>query len=270
MKILKLQQNSEEWTEFRLDKIGGSKPKDLVPISMPTRPTLVEYLSSNNIDYTKPAPTKADPDKRTDMNIGEMYDLLSDEQRGDLNAQRAKKDEFYKLVAGQVARPITPNDYEDRLNGEHFSMRARGHILEPEAIKAFEKLYGKKVDHGDVVWQDDKNPNIYVSPDGSIADKNGNYIEAVEVKCPDTHKIIRAIDENEYPQEFRFQVAQYFLVNEHLQKLYFVLYTDVMPARPVTVFEVVREDVEQDVKELRAFEESIIAQANKLALELSF
>ena len=31
-------------------------------------------------------------------------------------------------------------------NGEPFTMMARGHILEPEAIEAFEKKTGKKVD----------------------------------------------------------------------------------------------------------------------------
>lgn len=271
MRVLKLEQNSPEWEYFRLDKIGGSKPKDLIPLSDPTKPTLTWYLSTKSIDYTKPTPTKTDPNKRSEMNIGEMVALLTPEQRGELNAKRAKKDEFYKLVAARVARPITPNDYEDRIaEGARFSMSLRGHLLEPEAIAVFEELSGKKVDHGDVVWQDEDNPNIYVSPDGSIANKDGKYTEAVEVKCLDTHKIIRAIHENEYPQEYRFQVAQYFMVNPDLEKLYFVMYTDVMPARPITVFEVTRSEVKDVIVELRAFEESIIAQADKLADELSF
>lgn len=271
MKVLQLEQNSPEWEEFRLDKIGGSKPKDLVPLSTPTKPTLVSYLDRKGIDYTKATPTKSDPFKRSQMTIDEMYGQLGAKERGEINAERAKKDEFYKLVAARVARPITPNDYEDRLpDGVHFSMMARGHILEPEAIALFEGLTGKKVDRGDVVWQDDKNPSIYVSPDGSIKDSSGNYVEALEVKCPDTHKIIRAIHENQYPQEYKYQVVQYFLVNEHLQKLYFLLYTDVMPARPLIVFEITRSEVEEDIVELRTFEELIIKQADALAAELSF
>lgn len=225
-------QNEEAWFEFRKGKSSGSRGQKLMP---------------------SPRMTKAMSD-------------LEPEELGRYKASLPKKDEFYRLVAEEVARPITPNDYEDRLNGQKYSMMARGHILEPEAIKAFEAHTGLKTLERSVVWQRDGCERSILSPDAEIESDT----EAVEVKCPDSHVIIRAWDEQEYPSEYKWQVVKYFVTNEKLQKLHFVLYTDVMPSLPILIFEIKREDILKEIIEYTAFEDSILRQASELVERLSF
>lgn len=232
MKVIEISQNSEEWLEFRLGKSSGSRAGKLIP---------------------SPRMTKA-------------LEALTPEELGEYKADLEKKDEFYKLVAERVARPITPNDYVDRLEGQKFSMMARGHILEPEALMAFEAQTGLKTIKRSVVWQSDDDPNSIISPDAEIEGKN----EAVEVKCPDSHVIIRAWHEGQYPKEYKWQVVKYFSTNENLEKLHFVLYTDVMPALPILIFEIDREDVFGEIAEYIAFEQSILEQVNDMVEKLSF
>ena len=145
-------------------------------------------------------------------------------------------------------------------------MMARGHILEQEAIQEFTKRTGKVVIGTSVVWERDDNPNSILSPDATIDfDK-----EAVEIKCLDSHRMIRAYDENKYPQEYHEQIVKYFIVNEKLEELHFVMYTDVMPALSYLQFDIKREEIENDIRELRAFEDEILKQVDKLSEELAF
>lgn len=124
----------------------------------------------------------------------------------------------------------------------------RGNAEEEFAIKKFEKQTGKKVDrvgmciHDDLDW-------VALSPDGLIKDKKGEYTEAIEVKCPDSKKSILYRIHNMVPMEetglmgakgnplagapflgvpsdYKWQIVHYFLVNEKLQKLHFVVYDE--------------------------------------------
>lgn len=256
MKTHKFQKDSEEWLEFRLGKSGGSALHDLYPSRTITKEIAKEYLEAKGVEV--------DPKAKA----GEVVEMLTAEDIGRIKAEGEKKDGFYKLIAEKVARPITPNDYEDRLNGQKFSMMARGHILEAEAIKEFEKRNNVKVDGNTdecIVWQREDNEDSIVSPDATIGETR-----AVEVKAFDTHRIIRAWHENRYPSECHEQVVKYFINNPKLETLHFVMYTDVMPALPYLQFDIKRKDVEQDIQELKAFEDAILKQVNELAEKLSF
>lgn len=253
MKVIKFEKNSEEWREFRLGKSGGSGLGDLYPKREITREIAKNYLEAKG-QYV---------DKK--LKAGEVIDMLTAEEIGEIKAQGDKKDGYYKLIAQRIARPVTPNDYEDRLNGQKFTMMARGHILEEEAIVEFEKRNNVKVDTDSVVWERDSNKDSIVSPDATIG-----TTRAVEVKAFDTHRIIRAYDENHYPAECHEQVVKYFIVNPELEVLHFVMYTDVMPALPYIQFDVKREDVATDIAELSSFEDAILDQVNKLSERLAF
>lgn len=253
VKTINIQQNSPEWLEFKLGKSGGSALHALYPARTITREIAKDYLEAQGIEVDKK------------LKAGEVIEMLTAEDIGSIKADGEKKDGFYKLIAERIARPITPNDYEDRLEGQKFTMMARGHILESEAIAEFEKRNDVKVNTESVVWQRDDNPDSIVSPDAAIGDT-----EAVEVKAFDSHRIIRAYDENTYPAECHEQVVKYFIVDEKLEILHFVMYTDVMPSLPYLQFDIKREDVESDIKELKAFEDAILLQVNKLAERLAF
>jgi len=256
MQVINFLKNSEEWREFKKGKSGGSGLSALYPSRTITREVAKEFLEAKGIEVDKK------------LKAGEVVEMLTAEDIGFIKAQGDKKDGYYKLVAERIARPITPNDYEDRLNGQKFTMMARGHILEVEAIAEFEIRNNVKVDGTPeecVVWVRDDNTDSIISPDASIGVKR-----AVEVKAFDSHRIIRAYDENHYPEECHEQVVKYFMNNEKLEILHFVMYTDVMPSLSYLQFDIKREDVEEDIKELKAFEDAILMQVKELSERLAF
>lgn len=256
MRIVNLDPTSEEGQEFRADKITGTKLHKVYPKKDPTKELVCLKLSQAGTEFNPKAPAN------------ELLKLLTPHQLAELKATQDEKDEFYKLVAGMVARPVTFNDYEAP-EGVKVGWRERGHILEPFAVEAFKERSGLDVVQTDQeIWVSDDNPNITVSPDGYI---NGKAItEAIEVKCPDNHVVIRAYNENRYPEKYHEQVLQYFIVNDKLQKLYFLIYTDCIPSLPLQVFEVRRKDVANQLIEYKAFQEIIIKNAKELAAKLAF
>jgi len=256
MQTFKFQKNGEDWREFKLGKSGGSSFHDLYPSRNITKEIAMAHLDLKGIEYNPKS------------KAGDILELLTAQDIGEIKAEGDKKDAFYKLVAERIARPITANDYEDKLNGQKFSMMLRGHILEEEGVREFEKRNNIKVDGTKdecVVWQRGDNKDSIVSPDATIGVK-----EAVEIKAFASHRIIRAFDEQHYPEECHEQIVKYFIVNPELEVLHFVLYTDVMPSLSYLQFDIFRADIEQDIREFKAFEDAILIQANALAERLAF
>lgn len=258
MKVINLQQNSEEWLEFRKGKSGGSEFKNIWIPGLPTKTKILEKLE-------KYSPLGA-ADKK--LSVRELADMLEPEELVDLKLESEPKKHFYEIVADRVARPITPNDYLDRLEGQLFSMMARGHILEPEAIAAFEAKTGKKVDSDSVVWVSDYDENAYVSPDGCITSKDGKVREACEVKCLSSAEVVKVYADQQYPKEYEPQVLKYFMVNDDLEVLHFIVYTDVIPGLELQVFDIKRSDIEDRLTEAKAFEKEILKRVNKLSQQI--
>jgi hypothetical protein len=111
---------------------------------------------------------------------------------------------------------------------------------EAPAVAFFENKTGKKVERIGLA-KSDEFEYLLCSPDGFIADKNGKYTEAIEVKCPNAstavfYKLEALVDEKEFAltpakkpflnvhAQYKWQIVNYFLVNTDLQKLYFVTY----------------------------------------------
>lgn len=225
MKILDLDQNSEEWLEYRKGKSGGSA-------------------------------------------FGKIYKV-----NGRTNTEL--RDQFFTMLAERVARPMTPNDYMDRVpEGVTFSWAVRGHILEPEAAKAFSAKYDKILEDGKV-WASDDNYNSYVSPDRVVTSDDGKIREAVEIKCLSSEKVLKvwwdkrqlkdgqsdflAIPNNEY----KAQVLKYFMVNDDLETLYWVVYTDLIPELELQVLKIRRFDVQTYVDEAKEVEMMYLATLDK-------
>ena len=259
MKALKIQQNSEEWLEFRKGKSGGSQFKDLWIPGLPLKGKIVEKLEADGQKLT-PA------DKR--LSVAELAKMLEPEEIVELKLESDPKKQYYEVIADRVARPLTPNDYADRLNGQPFSMMARGHILEPDAIEAFEGKTGKAVDKDSVVWISDYDDNAYVSPDGCITSEDGKVREAIEVKCLNSADVIKAYLTNRYPAEYQPQVLKYFMVNDDLETLHFLIYTDLIPGLELQIFEIHREEVADLIQEAREFEKAILARIEKDAKKI--
>ena len=141
----------------------------------------------------------------------------------------------------------------------------RGNDLEAEAIEQFEEYEGKKVNTDLVIWTREDNESIAISPDGFIGDT-----EAVEVKCLASARHLEAYFEKKVPKEYELQVLQYFIVNDKLETLYFVMYDPRIPQKPYFKITIDREGVKEDIETYLEFQMRVIAEVNELANQLSF
>lgn len=174
---------------------------------------------------------------------------------GGLFSKRDKKPlkPYYELIAERVAIPADGENVMDR-----------GHRLEDEAMELFEKQTGKKVDKSLVLWARDENENIAISPDGVIGET-----EAVEVKCLNSASHIEAWLTKEIPSEYEYQVLQYFIVNDKLEKLYFCFYDPRMP-KDFFYFEVSRDQVKEKIAEYLALQQTALAEFEDIIRQLTF
>jgi len=204
MKIIEVEQGTEEWLNLRKGKITGSKLKDIVVI------------------------------------------------RGN-----SEKDGFYKLLADRLA---IDEAYEDPME--------RGHRLEDDALEMFNTSTRKKaVKSG--FWVSEENENMACSPDGVIA-KGDKITEAVEIKCLSSGKHLEAWFTKLIPDEYKYQVLQYFIVNENLKTLYFCFYDPRVTVKPFFYLEVYREHKEDEIKYFSDYQKQKLEKINNLLAELTF
>lgn len=162
----------------------------------------------------------------------------------------------------------------------------RGTYEEAFALKKFEEMTGKTVTKVAATIHDEL-PWLLCSPDGLIADANGDYTEAVEVKSPDSktaifYKLTNMIPLEtlglgtwpastkanptpafkpsakapfyNIPADYKWQVVNYFLVNEKLERLHFVVYDArfIEEKMKLTIDTVTREQMAEAILEARA------------------
>lgn len=237
MKILDLEQRSQEWLDFHEGRISGSSAKDYSSVRYIPKAELVEFAESKGYEFPK------------NLTMDNIKAMLTEDELNELYANVQINDSIYKLIAQRIAKPINPNDYADRLNGATYSAMLRGQILEDEARDLISEKLGKQIIPGRV-WQSDVNEYMICSPDGEIVDDTGKVSEAVEIKCLDSWKVVKAYYEKRPPLEYEAQIIQYFLVNENLQKLYFCIYSDVFtnPDLGLQIFELKREDYREKIE----------------------
>lgn len=224
MKVLKIDQNTDEWLEFRKGKSGGSAFGKLFRVN--------------------------------GRGNGEMRDHL------------------FMMLAERVAKPMSPNDYMGRVPaGTPFSWAVRGHVLEEDAARKFSEVYGKDLSDG-YVWVSDDDDASYVSPDRVAMSDDGVIREAVEIKCLSSDRVLKVWYEKcveEKPDfdiiptnEYKAQALKYFIVNEDLEKLYWVVYTDLIPSVEMVTLEITRSDVADLVDEAKAIEKGYLDELENL------
>lgn len=238
MKILDLEQRSQEWLDFHEGRISGSSAKDYSSVRYIPKTELVEFAESKGYEFPK------------NLTMDNIRAMLTEDELNELYANVQINDSIYKLIAQRIAKPINPNDYADRIpEGATYSAMLRGQILEEEARDLISEKLGKQIIPGRV-WQSDVNEYMICSPDGEIVDDTGKVSEAVEIKCLDSWKVVKAYYEKHPPLDYEAQIIQYFLVNENLQKLYFCIYSDVFtnPDLGLQIFELKREDYREKIE----------------------
>lgn len=175
---------------------------------------------------------------------------------GGIFSKRDKKPlkPYYEIIAERVALPADGENVMDR-----------GTRLEDEAIAIFSKQTGKKVNTDLVLWCREDNENIAISPDGVVIGET----EAVEVKCLNSASHIEAWLTKEVPSEYEYQVLQYFIVNDKLEKLYFCFYDPRMP-KDFFYFEVSRDQVKEKIAEYLALQQTALAEIEDIIKQLTF
>lgn len=243
MKITKYE-TREEWLEARKGKVTGTMLKEVASAPTITKDDIIAVLEEAKTEYKKSWTKEV------------LQGLLTDEQKQTLldNALQntPRKIGFYKLIADRLA---TPDGYLDPME--------RGSALEGEAIALFAKLNQKEVITDQVIWTREDNENIAISPDGYIED--GFVInEAVEIKCLSSEKHLQAIIENKLPEEYEFQVLQYFIVNDDLETLYFFMYDPRLPDTcDYKCFKVTRAEKQEEVDLYLAQQKKLLEQVEK-------
>ena len=58
------------------------------------------------------------------------------------------------------------------------------------------------------------------------------------------------------------------MVNDDLEVLHFIVYTDVIPGLELQVFDIKRSDIEDRLTEAKAFEKEILKRVNKLSQQI--
>jgi putative phage-type endonuclease len=169
--------------------------------------------------------------------------------------RKERKQGFWELLAERLE--IGDDESENPMQ--------RGTDLEKEAIKAFEEAEGKTVTTDLVIWTRDDNESIAISPDGYIGET-----EAVECKCLASARHLEAYFEKSVPKEYWLQVVQYFIVNEKLELLHFVMYDPRIPQKPYFKITVDRDTVQEDINKYLEYQKKVIDEVNELANQLSF
>ena len=173
--------------------------------------------------------------------------------KGIMGTPKARKTALYEVLAERLTVGVDM-EYENAIE--------RGLRLESDAVASFELEKDKKVELTGFC-EDDTNPFIANSPDGLIGETEG-----VEVKCMGGTNHIKMWLENKVPDEYEWQVVQYFIVNEKLQKLYFVGYNPDIPIKTLIILEVNRETIEEDIKNAKVAQEIFLGEVEKLLQDL--
>lgn len=161
---------------------------------------------------------------------------------------------YYELIAERLALPADGEDPMDR-----------GTRLEDEAIERFAKETKKKVGRSLIIWTRDDNESIAVSPDGVVG-----KTAAVEAKCLSSARHIEAYLTQKVPDEFQYQVLQYFIVNDKLETLYLVFYDPRLSAKDFFYLTITREEMAEEIKFCLEYEEKVLAEVTEIVNKLTF
>jgi len=218
MRIIEVEQGSDEWKAFREGKITGTKIGKIWAKSRKT---------------------------------GELYDTSK------TNLQ------FYQVMAERLA-VATADGISD------MSAMERGKLLENEAVQTATERLGLNNWTTDNVWQDDTDDSYLCSPDAYENTDKPKW--AMEVKCLSSANHIKAIYENKPPYEYWPQVVNYFLINDSLEALYFVMYDPRFfnEELQLKIFTIHREQLESDIALTKVARSIAQEQINEFVEKYSF
>jgi hypothetical protein len=242
-----IEQGTDEWKELRKRRIGGTRLGDIWSARAYIKKDIVDVLQQAGLEFKKSAPTS------------ELEQMLTDDMRIQLLKDAPRKAGFYELIAEYLS---IERDGENRMD--------RGIRLEPEAREWFAKTYKKDVVEVGLCMSD-VDDRIYNSPDGLIPDpETGKFTEAIEIKCLAPARHIQAVIEKKIPEEYWSQMMQYFVVNDDLERLYWVFHDPGIVTIPYYVIEITRDSLGDWPQRLLEFQVAQLQRIDEIIEELAF
>lgn len=162
---------------------------------------------------------------------------------------------FYQLIADRLS-----------LDDGSIDGRERGKDMEGEALDYLEQETGIAFKRDLVMWISDSSPFIRYSPDGY----NDDETVAAEAKNLGSARHIELIIKDKLPAVYFKQIIQAFVVNEKLERLFFISYDSRVTARPAFIKEFTRDELEGDIERYIEVEQAVLAEVDEWVERLAF
>ena len=274
MRIIHVDQNSDEWFKEREGKITGSRVANVFISKLANKDDiLAAVIAANNVsdedlkEYKKTL--KAMP-------INELEELLPRNVHEEM-FHKAQKKEYWRILAERLGY----SDLDD--DGLYEDPRERGHRLEDSAAKNLEEKENVKTVVVGMCVRDDYE-YIAISPDRLIPRQgtseedlelflagagNIEFEGGVEIKNPGVANHLQIIFTNEVPSEYWEQCIQYFVVTD-IDYLYFVSNNPHVKEHPLHIIKIERKDVLKEIEESLRKQIDIVEHLNQDIIILSF
>jgi len=124
---------------------------------------------------------------------------------------------------------------------------AEGSENEPLAKQVYQSVTGIEIENVGFCIAD-WNDYLAISPDGFTKCRKGG----VEFKCPTPKVHVKYIRQDQLPNEHKYQVYGYFLVNQDLEWVDFVSFCEKFKARPMFRKRIYRDDILKELAETKS------------------
>lgn len=140
----------------------------------------------------------------------------------------------------------------------------RGTDLEPVAADEYAKMTNTTPEACGFVTSSEM-PLLGLSPDRWIADDG-----AIEIKCPKSKTHIKTIRQAQIPNDHKYQVLCYFIVNPNLKWLDFVSFDPRIVKKPMFIHRVTRDELAEDISSCTTELKKFFAKFDKIKSEIFF
>lgn len=149
------------------------------------------------------------------------------------------KSDNLSLIDELIAEIISEEIEENYVN----TAMQRGKDLEPIVRELYTKVTGIEIEEIGFCISEE-NDFLALSPDGFTKDRKG----AIEIKCPSTKVHVKYIRQDQIPNDYKYQVYNYFLVNKDLEYLDFISFDNRFKIKPMYVKRITRNEIQEDLE----------------------
>lgn len=269
-------QGENDWHKWRAGKLTSTKVKALFGFVEKTKDDYIAEAKELGINLPIKIVYKGKPNERIDIDVklDEVKKLVKEKLGKDFTSRKfqLKDPELLSLDESELPQVIYDMIAHRLSNGQAPTDETpiqRGHRLEPVIRDWVNEKYGYNFVEVGGLERDDE-PDIANSPDG-VEFLDDETIEiSFEAKAFSGGKHVKAYFTEKYPDEHFPQVLQYFCVNDNLKKLIFVMGCPEITEFPYLKFEILREDIKDEIQESLNQQRLAISIANRLTDNIQF